>query len=155
MKEPKDENPLKIIESDIVRLIKKVNELEYEYNKLNRSWEEEVKRFLLEIFEVLDSLEERFKNLREREKILSDETKMVINSFRTIYKLFLRALESFDVRKVEVYVGDKLNPYWHRVIETEKCLDKEDETILEELKSGYIWRGKLIRPSEVKVVKNK
>lgn len=150
-----EDNPISIIENYIRELIKTNNKLEYQIRVLDETWEENVKRFLIELIEVVDAFENIFNRLAIKESTLNKETKILVNNFKTVYKLLMRALKSFNVSPIEITIGEKINPYWHKVVETEECLDKENETIIKEIKRGYLWRGKLLRTTEVSVVKNK
>ena len=49
--------------------------------------------------------------------------------------------------------GEKFNPNLHEAVETVDLKDKEEGIIVEELKPGYTFNGKLLRPASVKIVK--
>ncbi len=66
-----------------------------------------------------------------------------------IFKKFLKILSEFGLQPIEC-VGKKFDPHFHEVLCTEKC-GKEPDTILEELGKGYQLKGKVIRPSKVKI----
>lgn len=89
---------------------------------------------------VLDDLERALPSL-ELEK---NRTGMEM-----IFKKFLKILSEFGLQPIEC-VGKKFDPHFHEVICTEKCA-KEPDTVLEELGKGYQLKGKVIRPSKVKI----
>lgn len=51
-------------------------------------------------------------------------------------------------------VGEKFDPNFHEAVMRAADEEKEDDTIAEELQKGYKVRGRVIRPSMVKVVAN-
>jgi molecular chaperone GrpE len=51
-------------------------------------------------------------------------------------------------------VGDKFDPHLHDPIEVEES-EKDDGLVLAELKPGYMFNGKLLRPAMVKITKKK
>ncbi len=48
-------------------------------------------------------------------------------------------------------VGEKFDPNLHHAIEMVQSAGKEDQTVLGEFQAGYKFRGRLLRPSMVKV----
>lgn len=62
------------------------------------------------------------------------------------------ALKKFGLEKINVNVGEQFTPARHEAI---SIIDSEKESgiILEEIESGYMLNGKLIRPARVKVAK--
>ena len=50
-------------------------------------------------------------------------------------------------------VGEKFDPHLHDAIDTEESKDKEEGSIVGELKPGYRFNGKLLRPAAVRIVK--
>lgn len=62
-----------------------------------------------------------------------------------------KVLEELGVKKIEA-VGKKFDPHFHEAIR-EVGSEKEDGVILDEMQSGYILNGKVIRPSQVIISK--
>jgi len=56
------------------------------------------------------------------------------------------------VSKIEAKVGEKFDPNFHEAVSTTDG-DGEPDTIAEEMETGYILNGKVIRASKVKVYK--
>jgi molecular chaperone GrpE (heat shock protein) len=46
-------------------------------------------------------------------------------------------------------------PGYHYIVDVVERKDLEDETIVEELKKGYLWKNEVLRKAEVISVKNK
>ena len=63
-------------------------------------------------------------------------------------------LNSEGVEKIDAH-GKEFNPYEHQAMLTEVSEEHEENTIIMELQKGYKMKGKVIRPSLVKVAKNK
>jgi molecular chaperone GrpE len=62
--------------------------------------------------------------------------------FETLKKLGLEPIESKNA---------KFDPNLHQAVERVHTEEAEDMTILDEFQRGYNFRGKLLRPSMVKV----
>ncbi|HKY32691.1 MAG TPA: nucleotide exchange factor GrpE [Candidatus Polarisedimenticolia bacterium] len=48
-------------------------------------------------------------------------------------------------------LGDQFNPIYHEAVATERTARFEPNRILEEIQKGYLFRGRVLRPSLVKV----
>lgn len=70
-----------------------------------------------------------------------------------ILKQFVATLEKNGLESIKA-VGEKFDPNFHEAIMRVADETKEDDTIAEELQRGYSVRGRVIRPSMVKVVGN-
>lgn len=89
---------------------------------------------ILEILEIVDDLE-----------IAAREVKDI--GLESIIKKFQDLFKKYEVEKIPVE-GKQFDPELHEAIETEK-----EGTKLAEIRSGYIMRGKVIRPARVKIIK--
>ena len=65
----------------------------------------------------------------------------------------MEILEKEGLKKISA-VGEQFDPYKHEVLLSEKS-SKAEDTILEELQTGYMLKDKVIRHTKVKVAKNK
>ncbi|MFA6851108.1 MAG: nucleotide exchange factor GrpE [Selenomonadaceae bacterium] len=70
-----------------------------------------------------------------------------------IYKQFGDALKKNGLEAIKTE-GEKFDPNFHQAIMRVQDAEKEDDTIEAELQKGYMVRGRVIRPSMVKVVAN-
>lgn len=68
-------------------------------------------------------------------------------------KQFQSVLEKHGVTKVKT-VGEKFDPRFHEVMFQEETDKVPDETVLEELQSGYLLHDRVLRPALVKTAKN-
>lgn len=147
-------NPFSDIEVDIRTLMKRCGILTHELNELQNKWELNTKKLLLEFIGVADAFENRFREIKTQSDSIDAKTKSWLEKFLPVYKLLLRALKSAGVTPIETIIGEKANPFWHNVSETVEREDLENETIVEEIKKGYIWKGKLLRAADIKAVRN-
>ena len=68
-------------------------------------------------------------------------------------KQFHSLLEKHGITKVKT-VGEKFDPRFHEVMFQEETDKFPDETVMEELQSGYQLHERVLRPALVKVAKN-
>lgn len=68
-----------------------------------------------------------------------------------IFSQLVNILESEGLSRIEAE-GIEFDPYYHECVLTEKG-DYEDDTVIQELEKGYLFRNKVLRPSKVKVGK--
>jgi molecular chaperone GrpE len=147
-------DPFSELKRRVEGLIREKETTKYEFNKFRIESEEETKKFLLELLEVVDAFERLFNIIKERGEKIDQQTKIWIGNFRTIYKLLLRALREFGISQIDTLRGDQVNPHVHSVVELVQKAGQKDGTIVEIIKKGYWWKDKILRPVEVKVVKN-
>ncbi|HUT38875.1 MAG TPA: nucleotide exchange factor GrpE [Methanoregula sp.] len=69
-----------------------------------------------------------------------------------VQKKFLKILAGYGLQPIEC-VGKKFDPNFHEVLCKEQC-DKEPDTILNEIETGYKLKSKVIRPSKVLIAEN-
>jgi len=104
-------------------------------------------RLLSELIVVNDELELA---LREAEESGEDPT--IVEGVGMVHKRLQSILSKEGVEKIHS-IGSKFNPDLHdaalRVVS-----DKEEGTIVEEIRQGYTLWGKVLRPSIVKVAEN-
>lgn len=78
-------------------------------------------------------------------------------SFRTglelIHKQLLDALSKFGVRPIQVN-GQKFDPTIHEAVEMVDTDVFEDQHVVDELRRGYLFKDRLLRPAMVRVAKN-
>ena len=105
--------------------------------------------FILDFLPIVDNLEMAEKYIKEAKdfKAVQDGVDMIqlqIQSF----------LKDIGLERIKT-VGENFDPHIHEPIETEEAKDKKDGIIVAELKPGYKFNGKLLRPASVKIIKNK
>jgi molecular chaperone GrpE len=70
--------------------------------------------------------------------------------FQLLYKQLTDALSRIGVTAMEVR-GEKFDPHLHEALSREESDEYEENTIVEELQRGYLFKGRLLRPAQVRV----
>src|SRR6266571_6294441 len=104
-------------------------------------------RLLSDLIVVNDELELA---LREAEE--SKENPTIVEGIEMVHKRIQSILSKEGVEKIHS-LGSKFNPDLHDAA-LRVMSDKEEGTIVEEIRQGYTLRGKVLRPSIVKVAEN-
>ena len=73
--------------------------------------------------------------------------------FEMINNNFKQIINDEGVKRIEVKIGDQFDPRYHHPFETEWNEDYEENAILAELKGGYTYKDRVLRPTLVKVNK--
>lgn len=71
---------------------------------------------------------------------------------KLIYKHMEDLLQQQGVKRIEA-VGFPFDPVYHEAVVMEAAQDVPENTVIEELETGYLFQGTLIRPARVKVAK--
>jgi len=74
----------------------------------------------------------------------------VANGLEIVLKKFSDLLTAEGLSAIDS-VGRKFDPTMHEAVERIPCDDKDEGTILEEVRKGFTIKGKLVRPSIVKI----
>lgn len=102
-------------------------------------------RLLRDMLTIVDELELALKAAKNAESAsaVSEGLEIVLKKFRDL-------LASEGLSKIEA-IGKKFDPALHEAVGRVPCDDKEEGTILEEIRQGFTLKGKLVRPSIVKI----
>ena len=103
--------------------------------------------FVFDLLPILDSLEIAEGYIKE-----AKDFKAVQEGVGMIQGQIQKFLKDIGLEKIDVS-NAKFDPHIHEAVETVEDSDKEDGSIVGELKPGYKFNGKLLRPVLVKVVK--
>lgn len=101
---------------------------------------------ILALLPILDNLEIAEKHIKE-----AKDFKAVQEGVDMIQMQMQEFLKDIGIERIKA-VGEKFDPNIHDPIEVEKS-DKDDEKVVAELKPGYKFNGKLLRPAMVKITK--
>ena len=71
-----------------------------------------------------------------------------------VERQFGHLLKSLGVSKIEAK-GKKFDPMLHEAIEIVETENEPDGTVIEEVRSGYMINGHLLKPAQVKVARGK
>jgi molecular chaperone GrpE len=116
--------------------------------KVNRDKEELAKygneSLIYELLPIIDSLELALKHATE------DSRTGIVEGVEMTLKELYRTLEKFGVSKIQA-AGKPFDPSIHHAMTQVEREDMEDKMVAEELRSGYSYREKVLRPSLVSV----
>lgn len=102
---------------------------------------------VLEILPVVDNFERAVSSLG------SQDAASVVAGVEMIYRQFSAVLEKIGLQPIAA-AGKPFDPQHHEAVMRVEDSEQEDGLVLEELQKGYLVKGKVIRPSMVKVVGN-
>jgi len=100
------------------------------------------KKYLEELLDLHELLKKAYEDEDPKEGL-----KLLINNIENFF-------EKEEIRNIEC-IGEKFDHNFHHAISTIEKDDCEDNTIIEEVKKGYMISDKLLRPSHVIVSKKK
>jgi molecular chaperone GrpE len=104
------------------------------------------------VLPVLDNLERALAVLRGHEQEATPAFASMKQGVEMVLRQFWGVLEKHGVTKIKA-VGEKFDPRVHEVMTQEESSEHPDETVLEELLSGYMIHDRVLRPSQVKISK--
>jgi len=105
-------------------------------------------QLISKLLDVVDNLERAVisgKEVKEKEALL-DGVEIVLKDLKETLKK--EGLEEIGA------VGEVFNPNLHDAVDKIETNDYPSNTIVKEIRKGYLFNGKLIRPSKVKVALN-
>lgn len=105
--------------------------------------------FVIDFLPIIDSLEMSEKHIKE-----AKDFKAVQEGVDMIHLQIQKFLKDIGVERVKT-AGEKFDPHMHEAMGTVDDKDKEEGKIVEELKPGYTFNGRLLRPASVRIVKHK
>ena len=116
--------------------------------RVNKDKEELVKygneSLIYELLPVIDSLELALKHAQEESQA------GIVQGVEMTLKELQRTLEKFGVSRIEA-AGKKFDPSVHHAMTQVEREDIEEKMVAEELRTGYLFRDKVLRPSLVSV----
>jgi len=108
-------------------------------------------RIIMQLLEVVDELELAVKN----GEISSQSTENLLEGVEMTLKKLRKVLEQEEATEIANPEGKVFDPTKHNAVATVESDDAEDGVVLEQIRKGYIMRGKVIRPTLVKVAVKK
>jgi len=103
-------------------------------------------RIVISLLDIVDELELAVKNGE-----ISTSPESLIEGVELTLKKLRKVLEQEGVTPIESPEGKIFDPARHHAVFTEEKDDVPECTVLEEIRKGYVMRGKVIRPTIVKV----
>jgi len=102
-----------------------------------------------EILNALDSFELALKNASTQAG-----GQNMLRGFELIYKQLQDTLLRFGLKPIEAK-GKKFDPHFHQAVSTQPTDEAEENTVVEEMRKGYLLNGRLLRPAMVAVAAKK
>jgi molecular chaperone GrpE len=115
--------------------------------QLEAAAEQGKQQLILELLPIVDELQMAIEAAR---KMGESE---VLRGVEMVMKKLERLLEREGVSPIEA-VGRFFDPYLHEAVQRVESSEHPDGMILEELRRGYLYKGRLLRASLVKVAGN-
>lgn len=81
-----------------------------------------------------------------------EKLKNFLIGFEMINNNLKQTLEEEGVKKIKA-LGEKFDPRYHHAVETEWDETKDEDIVLSEMQTGYMYKDRVLRPSLVKVNK--
>lgn len=129
-----------------------VHELRRQVAEKERERQDQLRDFLLGQIELLDAMEQKDANLRERYEEAPEALKVVV-SYGSIQKRLLRQLERYGVSRV-TFPEDRLIVGLSKVVETEPDSTRANDSIINIVSHGYMRGNTVLREAELIVVRN-
>ncbi|MGA3111993.1 MAG: nucleotide exchange factor GrpE [Candidatus Bathyarchaeia archaeon] len=108
-------------------------------------------RIVMQLLEVVDELELAVKN----GEISPQSTENLLDGVEMTLKKLRKVFEQEGVTEIANPEGKVFDPSKHNAVATVESDDAEDGIVLEQIRKGYIMRGRVIRPTIVKVAVKK
>lgn len=146
-----------LVEKDrqIEEHIERYKRLQADFENLRRRTRQEkedlsmvvAQNILLNLLPVVDNFE------RALGTATTQDAAQMLLGVEMIHRQFVQVLEKCGLTTVEA-LDQIFDPQKHEAVMRVEDAEKADGTVVEELQKGYAVRGKVIRPSMVKVVGN-
>ena len=102
-----------------------------------------------ELLNSLDSFELALKNAATK-----PDAQNMLRGFELIYKQIQDTLTRFGLKPIEAK-GKTFDPHFHQAVSTQPTDEVEENTVIEEMRKGYLLNGRLLRPAMVSVAAKK
>jgi molecular chaperone GrpE len=130
-------NRLKYMQADFENLKKRLDRQLEEIRKYGNE------RLILELLGIVDELEVAVIESKQTQSVA-----VLLKGVEMTLKKLKKVLELEQVSPIDC-IGQVFDPSKHEVVE--KIESEEEGKIVEEIRKGYIMKGKVIRPSVVKI----
>lgn len=129
------------------RMLRSLAEVENDRKRLDRE-KKEYLRFategvVSELLPVLDNFDRALKASPPGDDSYRQGVEM-------IYRQLKMVLEKQGLKEIEAE-GQPFDPFFHEAVQEEESDEYPEGTVLEELQKGYLFQGRLLRPTAVKV----
>ena len=130
---------LKYLQADFENFQKRVNREMLDLVKYGNE------RLIVKLLNVIDDLERAIKSGKE-----TDSKEALIEGVEMVLKELKEILRKEGLEEINA-IGKNFDPNLHEAVAHIQTKDHPANTIIEEIRKGYLLNGRLIRPSMVKV----
>jgi len=130
---------LKYLQADFENYRKRVDK------ELGEATKRSNERLITNILSVVDDLERAIQTGQT-----TDNAKALLEGVEMVQKKLCSVLEQEGLIQIEA-VGKPFDPNLHEPLAKVPSKDNKEGTVVEEARKGYIFKGKVIRPSVVKI----
>jgi len=132
-------NRLKYLQADYENLRKRVEK------EFREATQRSTEKLIANLLDIIDDLERAIETGKTTENLagLSDGVEMVYRNLSTI-------LEREGLTRIET-IGKPFDPNVHEVLAKVPIDDHEEGTVVEEARKGFMFKGRVMRPSIVKI----
>ena len=102
-----------------------------------------------ELLNAIDSFDLALKNAATK-----TDAQNMLRGFELIYKQLQDTLARFGLKPIEAK-GKTFDPHFHQAVSTQAIDEVEENTVIEEMRRGYLLNGRLLRPAMVSVAAKK
>jgi molecular chaperone GrpE len=102
---------------------------------------------LEDVFPLVEHMERAIRAAKE-----ADDRTGILEGIEMVHKELLKVLEKHGVERVET-VGRPFDPEFHEAVAVAPRSEQPENTVVEEVRAGFIKGGKLLRPASVVVAK--
>ena len=113
--------------------------------------DDEFGRFVRQAIQFLDGLDRIIELGRKEEQ--SEEFQGWFSSVEAVYERIATLFEQHDLRALHC-MGQEVDFSLHDVIEYRRTRDHPHNTVIEEIRKGYVFRGRILRDAKVVVACN-
>ena len=157
-KQPNFEDALHCEEKRSEDYLTRLTYLQADFENLKKRFDRETEqiknycneRLIIQLLDVVDELELAVKNGE-----ISTSTEGLLEGVEMTLKKLRKVLEQEGVFPIDNPEGKIFDPSRHNAVMAVEQDDAEDGTVLEQIRTGYLMRGKVIRPTIVKVAVKK
>ena len=142
------------LKEDITAIKKENSSLKLEVQSVSQAGQREVIDILKDIVVVLDVFDKAKAVVTEKGWDSTEEGKKVLTRVLTVEKQLISKLSLHEVREIPIEVGEKVDDFLCSVCDTEPDPSKENDTVISIEKKGYTYKGTVLRPADVVIVKN-
>ncbi len=103
----------------------------------------------LEFLPIADACERAIKSIGDAQDV-SSGLEQYQEGVELLYRQLLDTLSRAGVTPIEAE-GQPFDPRLHEALSREETLDFEEDTVIEELRRGYLFKERLLRPAQVRV----